>query len=69
MKYWNKDKNVRQRCWTQIVVKPNSQGYAAMKRWCQQQSSSGKFYKYYGTETWWFERAEDATLFALRWAQ
>lgn len=38
-----------------------------IKRWCQQQSSTGKFYHYYGTTAWWFEHEDDALLFKLRW--
>lgn len=70
MKYWNKDKEVRRRCWTKISRPKNLYhiGDQELKRWCQQQSSDGKFYVYYGTDTWWFERSEDAVLFALRWS-
>lgn len=70
MKYWNKDKDVRRRCWTK-VTRPSGAlkvGNQALKRWCQQQSSSGKFYYYYGTESWWFERSEDAVWFLMKWA-
>lgn len=69
MKYWNKDKEIRRRCWTKVNI-PN-QLYrisdSELKRWCQQQLSTGKFYDY-GTDTWWFEKSEDAVLFALRWS-
>jgi hypothetical protein len=70
MKYWNKDRDIRRRCWTQVVRPKNLYhiGDTELKRWYQQQSSTGKFYVYYGTDTWWFERPEDATLFALRWS-
>lgn len=68
MKYWNKDKDIRQRCWTKVVVGPNTVGDNVLTRWCQQQSSNGKFYKYYGSSTWWFERSDDAVFFLLRWS-
>ena len=68
MKYWNKDKHVRQRCWVKVVVGPNSVGDQGLKRWCQQQPSKGKFYKYYGSNAWWFEHSGDAVLFSLRWS-
>ena len=69
MKYWNKDKDVRRRLWTKVKVPqhcmyPNSEA----KRWCQQHPSEGKFYYYYGVDSWWFEHEQDATLFLLRWA-
>lgn len=70
MKYWNKDKNIRRRCWTKIDRPKNLYhiGDAELKRWCQQQPSRGKFYVYYGTDTWWFEDPKDAELFVLRWS-
>lgn len=68
MKYWNKDKDVRRRCWTKVEVPLGRHSKQALKRWCQQQASMGKFYYYYGKSTWWFERSEDAVLFSLRWA-
>ena len=79
VKYWNKDKEIRQRCWTKISQPKNILGTSdqgllyyisdlELKRWCQQQPSTGKFYYYYGSTTWWFELPEDATWFVLRWS-
>jgi hypothetical protein len=68
MKYWNKDRDIRRRCWARVVRARGATPDSEVKRWCQQQSSTGKFYFYYGTDTWWFERSEDAVLFTLRWA-
>ncbi len=83
MKYWNKDKEIRKRCWTKVnhpLQKarwiPNAGGAILservpsdeLKRWCQQQASPGKFYHYYGADSWWFENPHDATHFLLRWA-
>ena len=70
MKFWNKDKDTRRTHWTQIDIWPASAGWrdtSEAKRWCQQQPSAGKFYFYY-YDVWYFERAEDATMFMLRWA-
>lgn len=69
MKFWNKDKDVRRRCWTK-VTRPNefTHGNRDLKVWCQQQPSTGKFYYYYGTDSWWFERSEDAMFFLLKWS-
>lgn len=86
MKYWNKDKEIRKRCWTKVTLLPSRAvvapkigsfhrqvtwyGYpdrSEVKRWCQQQQSSGKFYNYFASDTWFFEKPEDATLFLLRW--
>lgn len=68
MKYWNKDKDVRNRCWIKVIRTRNNTPDSTVKRWCQQQISNGKFYYYYGNNTWWFEKPEDATLFILRWS-
>jgi lipopolysaccharide/colanic/teichoic acid biosynthesis glycosyltransferase len=68
MKYWNKDKHVRQRHWTKVTRKPGIAGNQEIKRWCQLQSSTGRFYFYYGSNSWWFEHDADATLFVLRWS-
>lgn len=83
MKFWNKDKDIRRRCWTKVnhplrtarwvlntgdAIFTERLPYEDLKRWCQQQESTGKFYYYYGAETWWFELGADAVHFSLRWA-
>ena len=70
MKYWNKDKEIRQRCWIKVSRSKNLYHIsdAELKRWCQLQPSTGKFYVYYGTDTWWFEKSKDASWFILKWA-
>lgn len=66
MKYWNKGKKVRKQCWTKVSISGND--YLKERfLWCQHNSSTGKFYRYYGSDTWWFENKEDALLFSLRW--
>lgn len=69
MKFWNKDKEVRRKHWTRVQRPKNlyNIGDQELKRWCQLQASSGKFYCYYGTDTWYFEKPEDATWFLLKW--
>ena len=69
MKYWNKDKDIRQRDWTP-VPRPDIFHYAykELKRQIQLMPGDGKFYFYYGSGTIWFEREEDAMWFILRWA-
>ena len=72
MKYWNKDKEIRRNYWTRVSRPKNLYHVsdAVLKRWCNEQSGDGKYYVYYGygTDSWWFERPEDATMFVLRWA-
>lgn len=70
MKFWNKDKHIRRRLWTKVLRPKNLYhiGDSELKKWCQQQTSKGKFYVYYGTDTWYFENKEDATWFLLRWS-
>jgi hypothetical protein len=65
MKYWNKDKRVRQEHWTGIQ-RTNYRGYLDIKRELQLLPSDGKFYMYFGSRTVWFEREEDAVFVALR---
>ena len=67
MKYWNKDKEVRRRCWTRVTKVPGKSSTQEVKRWCQHQTSTGKFYYYYGSDSWWFELSDDALAFKLRW--
>ena len=70
MKYWNKDREIRRLCWTRVQRPTNLYHITdrVLMHWCEQQSSMGKFYVYYGTDTWWFEQSEDALLFSLRWS-
>jgi hypothetical protein len=67
MKYWNKDKRIRQHHWHR-VERGNVLGYNETKRILQLHESPGRFYLYYGSRTIWFEREQDATWFLLRWA-
>jgi len=80
MKYWNKQKEVRLRCWTKIALpaEPSNpymdghyQGwsfrgkYDAVKFALQQNPSQGKFYMNIMVREIWFELREDAFLFTL----
>ena len=67
MKYWNKDKKIRQKHWY-AVQRPIDKGwnYADTKRELQLQDSPGRFYLYYGSRTIWFEREADAMWFRLK---
>ncbi len=75
MKFYNKKKATRMN-WTMITM-PDSYDAANAKIWCQRHLSAGRFYfkhvrvnskyTYFWTSTWWFESAEDALVFKLRW--
>ena len=65
MKYWNKDKKIRQKHW-HAVTAPNWH-FAKTKRELQLMESPGKFYLYYGSRTVWFENDKDAMWFMLRY--
>ena len=81
MKYWNKSKKTREKCWTRVQrrVKVSKGLYGIddvllefqredeMKRWCQKQSSNGRFYFSAGNPNWYFEDEKDATWFLLKW--
>jgi hypothetical protein len=74
MKYWNKTKEVRLRCWTKIPCpfantrdiyeKIPCDQYAEIKKWCQDQPG-GRFFN--DVEYWWFERPADASWFTMTW--
>lgn len=71
MKYFNHRKAVRNATWTKVTRPLLSNGWTPaqeLKKWCQDQASDGKFYFYVGSDSWWFEHAEDAMMFKLRWA-
>jgi len=67
MKYWNKDKQVRQQHWY-AVQRPigNGWNYADTKRELQLVDSPGRFYLYYSSSTIWFEREADALWWRLK---
>lgn len=77
MKYWNKQKDVRQRCWTKLKIK----GSYNDERWripiflhdikfsLQQCSSRGKFFMDHYSREIWFQDGKDATWFALKYSE
>ena len=69
MKYWNKDKHVRQRCWHHVPINlqkiPNRSWYD-MKRALQLHPSTGKFYAD-SYQTVSFSLKADAVYFTLLW--
>lgn len=77
MKYWNKQKEVRQRCWHKVRIQPIlGTGFGSpneAKITLQRDPNPNKFYVEYdlkGSMLFgihiWFERAEDATYFGLK---
>jgi predicted cupin superfamily sugar epimerase len=65
MKFWNKDKRIRQTRWHRVEVNRMKFYYSALKRQLQLNGSTGKFYIYYGVNAVWFEREADAVWFGL----
>jgi len=66
MKYWNKDKHIRQQHWHRIERPVHRDwNYNNTKRYLQLIDSPGKFYMYYGSTTIWFERESDAVWFSI----
>ena len=67
MKYWNKDKRIRQEHWFPVKCRGlrGTEAYQALKRRLQNNPSTGRFYVYYGSSTVWFEHEKDAVWFAL----
>ena len=76
MKWYNKKKHTRERCWTKvcipgenflnldIIVDPEL--IKSRKLEIQRNPSTGKFYRDQGC--WWFENANDALYYKLKWA-
>jgi len=80
VKFWNKQKEVRLRCWTKIAL-PNEPAnpiivgyypgftswirYNAIKFALQQNPSKGKFYMNISVREIWFELKEDAFMYTL----
>jgi hypothetical protein len=84
MKYWNKDKKIREQYWHRVAL-PNNKysksgdwyynsnweslpSYQDMKSWGQQQMSKGKFFGRRNCSEWYFQSEADAVLFALKWS-
>jgi hypothetical protein len=71
VKYWNKSKRVRERCWIK-VQRPQYQNLHVpvhlLKQWGWNQHSTGKFFVGNYDGYVWFEHSEDATWFLLRWS-
>jgi len=74
MKYWNKDKRIRQERWFPVTRRQAPDyarhptwdiSYSELKRRLQNNPSTGRFYLYYGSRTVWFEHEKDAVWFAL----
>ena len=67
MKYWNKDKRIRQEHWHRVERTAGTVwNYNKIKRALQLEASTGKFYLYFGGTYVWFEREEDAMWFRLK---
>ena len=74
MKFWNKDKHLRDERWTKIdspffnwpFPKTNHLVIteSGAKKMCQLMRSNGKFY--FDAHYWYFQRAADATMFLLK---
>jgi hypothetical protein len=65
MKYWNKDKRIRQERWIPVKRNFGTESYITVKRRLQNNPSTGRFYLYHASETIWFEHEKDAVWFAL----
>ena len=77
MKYWNKQKEVRERCWTKITVSGSDHDFYDRKEWCMRHTG-GKYYvrnptvdnyMFGNIHLWYFERAQDASWFTLSWSK
>lgn len=67
MKFFNK-KRIERSDWIKVYPPFSFHRRKEMREWCRQHDSTGRFYTYYGSETWWFELQKDAEWFMLRWS-
>lgn len=69
MKYWNKDKEIRKKHWTKVKLNFSTPRvpFSLLKRSLQLEPSTGKFYFYYAGDYIWFEKDQDAVMFALKY--
>lgn len=83
MKFWNKSKDVRLRCWYKISLSQdqpqrgnafrpyegwsNYRDFDYVKRRLQLYQSKGKFFMEINNKNIWFERKEDVIWFSLTW--
>jgi len=71
MKYWNKDKKIREKYWHRIKVnRSNMTNYCwdDIKRILQLYPSNGKFFMIFAYSEIEFELEKDALWWALRWS-
>lgn len=67
MKWTNKLKDERWAKW-QTVGPCKRERIDEAHAWCKEQPSDGLFYYHFTNSRWWFERKEDAVLFALKFS-
>lgn len=67
MKFSNSEKMTRRTVWPHVKIPPNNWDIKEAHMWCRAQESDGKFYHHYTNTRWWFEKDEDAMMFALKW--
>ena len=70
MKYWNKDRKIQETTWHKIelVTFPDPLGWHGLKRWCQLQPSTHKFFSHpVNPRIWYIQDKEDALIFKLKY--
>lgn len=67
MKWANIPKKERREQW-HTVNAPLYEHVQEASMWCRAHPSTGRFYNHYTNTRWWFEKEEDALLFALTWS-
>ena len=67
MRWKNVPKDERRGIWP-WAPPPSNDNVCEAHEWCNEQVSDGRFYHHYTNTRWWFEKPEDATMFALIWS-
>ena len=71
MKYWNKDKKIRERCWHRVSINRSKLAdcsWQDIKHMLQLYPSTGKFFMKFAYASIEFELESDAVWFTLRWS-
>lgn len=67
MIWCNFNKKIRRSIWF-VAPAPKRIDVKLATKWCREQPSRGLFYNHYTNTRWWFEKEQDAIMFALRWS-
>ena len=66
MQWTNQYRSEKRSKWF-VAPPPTTKNIRDAAQWCKQQPG-GLFYYHFSNTRWWFQREEDALIFALKWS-